>query len=152
MQERSLSTKTYVGTPRARASRNSRLVTDLSVAGSTEPYRAPTTITKISAFSRTFLTLLVTVVWFASIGNEPCSAITARQPSPSMNWRSCERRWLRSYMVELTKTFGGRFFTGHSVQSHGTPSDTIGAAGGRLHAAASGIITPTPVRTQTVSC
>ena len=69
----SLLTKTYAGTPRARASTNSRLVTDLSDSASTAPYRAPTTITKTSAFSRTFRRQFSTVVWFASIGNESCS-------------------------------------------------------------------------------
>ena len=92
-------------------------MTDLSASASIEPYRAPMTITKISAFSRTFRRLFSTVVWSGSIGNESCSDITARQPSPSTNWRSCARSSLRSYMVELTKTFGGRFFIGRVPSS-----------------------------------
>ena len=35
---------------------------DLSASASIDPYRAPTTITKISAFSRTFRRLFSTVV------------------------------------------------------------------------------------------
>ena len=85
----------------------------------------------------------MTVVWLASIANEPFSAITATQPSPSMKWRSCARSWLRSYIVELTKTFGGRFFfTGHSVQSYASPQAPEEPPGGRPHATATGI-TPT---------